>query len=61
MRKQKQFLAIIVLCLMPLSVHGRPADSPRDAGARILDRIIRIVRAVTLGDGLTPPFPSPNP
>jgi len=61
MRKQKQFLAIVVLCLTALSVYGRPADSPRDVGAWLRDRIVRIVRAVTAGDPLTPPIPSPKP
>lgn len=61
MRKQKQFLATLVLCLTALSVHGRPADSPRGVGARLRDRIVRIVRAVTLGDPLTPPIPASKP
>lgn len=59
--RQKQFLATLVLCLAALSAYGRPAELPRDVGARLRDRIIRIIRAVTTGDGLTPPWPSPKP
>ena len=61
MKKQKQFLAIVVLCLTTLSAWGQPTDSPRDRGPRLRERIIRIIRVVTTGDGLTPPFPAPKP
>lgn len=55
----KKFVAILVLCLLTVPAFGRPTESIRDIGARFRDRIIRIIRVVTMGDGLMPPWPAP--
>ena len=66
MKNRKQCLAFLLLCLTALSVDGRTDASPRDVGVRqrihkTIVKVVRVVRAVATGDGLCPPFPSPNP
>ena len=57
----KRFVAVAVLCLAALPVFATPRDSIRDVGALLRDRILRLVRIVTTGDALTPPWPAPAP
>jgi hypothetical protein len=57
----RKLVAILVLCLLTVPVFAKPADSMRNFGARFRDRIIRIIRVVTTGDGLMPPWPAPPP
>jgi hypothetical protein len=59
--KRFRFVAIVVLCLAGLPVFAKPADSIRDVGARLRDRIVRLIRLVTTGDGALPPWPAPDP
>jgi hypothetical protein len=59
----KRSLPIVLLCVVMTApaFAGGPRDAVRDFGSRLRDRLIRIVRVVTNGDTLTPPFPSPKP
>lgn len=58
---KKRFIAIAVLCFAALPVFAKPSDSISEVGTRVRDRILRIIRIVTTGDGMLPPWPAPPP
>lgn len=55
----KKLVAAAVLCLIAAPAFARSVDPLREIGSRIRDRVIRLVRVVTLGDNLQPPLPKP--